>query len=75
MPGVIFAQNREVRGTVTDAATGDALVGVSVVQKGTTNGVITDINGTFSINVSADAILQFSYVGYTTLEQVAQSTV
>jgi TonB-linked SusC/RagA family outer membrane protein len=75
LPGIIFAQNREVRGTVTDATTGDALVGVSVVQKGTTNAAMTDLNGAFVIQAPADAVLQFSYVGYTTLEQVAQSTV
>jgi TonB-linked SusC/RagA family outer membrane protein len=75
IPGVIFAQNREVRGTVTDVATGDALVGVSVVQKGTTNAVITNVNGAFVINVPADAVLQFSSVGYNTAEQLAQLTV
>jgi TonB-linked SusC/RagA family outer membrane protein len=75
VPGVIFAQNREVRGTVTDAATGDVLVGVSVVQKGTTKATMTDVNGVFTINVAADAVLQFSYMGYNPVEQVAQSTV
>ncbi|MDR3134208.1 MAG: TonB-dependent receptor [Prevotellaceae bacterium] len=75
IPGVIFAQNREVRGTVTDAATGEALVGVSVVQKGTANAAMTDLSGAFVINVPADAVLQFSSVGYNTAEQVAQSTV
>ncbi|MDR1406209.1 MAG: SusC/RagA family TonB-linked outer membrane protein, partial [Prevotellaceae bacterium] len=75
IPGAIFAQTGEVRGTVTDAATGDALVGVSVVQKGTANAVVTDANGVFAINVPANAVLQFSYMGYNTAEQVAQSAV
>ncbi len=55
---------RTVSGTVKDA-NGEPLIGVNVVEKGTTNGVITDIDGNFNIYVSApDAVLQFSYVGY-----------
>lgn len=47
---------------------GDPIAGASVAQKGTTNGTITDWEGKFSLNVDVDAILQFSFVGYTTKE-------
>ena len=42
--------------------------GVNVVEKGTTNGVITDFNGQFILNVAQGKVLVFSYVGYTTQE-------
>ena len=47
----LFAQTFTVQGTVTDAKTNEALVGVSVVEKGTTNGVVTDIDGHFDFFV------------------------
>ncbi|MCD8165316.1 MAG: SusC/RagA family TonB-linked outer membrane protein [Bacteroides sp.] len=56
-----------VRGTVTDAG-GAPLIGVNVVEKGTTNGNITDLEGNFLLNVSPGAVLQFSYVGYVSQE-------
>ncbi len=55
-----------VSGTVTDADDGSPLIGVNVVEKGTTNGTITDIDGNYSLTIqSEDAILQFSFIGYT----------
>lgn len=66
-PGT-FQQNT-VRGTVKDGTTGEALIGVTVVVKGTTTGQLTDINGKFSIPVpAAQATLLFSFIGYTTQE-------
>ena len=66
-----FQQNT-VKGTVKDAATGEALIGVSVVVKGTTTGKLTDINGKFSIPIpTGQATLIFSFIGYTTQELVA----
>jgi len=62
-----FAQ-QNIRGTVTDATSGETLIGVSVLVKGTTTGTQTDVNGTFSINAPANATLTFTYVGYTTQE-------
>ena len=59
---VMLAQNK-VSGTVLDA-TGEPLIGVSVLEAGTNNGVITDFNGDFSITVKPSAKLTFSYVGY-----------
>lgn len=58
-------QQIKVTGTITDATTGEALVGVNVVVDGTTTGVSTDINGKFSLDVSnRNAVLQISYIGY-----------
>ena len=63
---LVFAQN-QVNGIVTDK-TAEPLIGVNVVEKGTTNGVITDFNGQFTLNVAQGKTLVFSYVGYTTQE-------
>ncbi|MDF1559786.1 MAG: TonB-dependent receptor [Bacteroidales bacterium] len=64
-----FSQNITVRGTVTDAATEEAMIGVNVVIKGTIRGVVTDINGQFTMSdCPPDAVLVFSYVGYEPLE-------
>ncbi|MDP4207247.1 MAG: TonB-dependent receptor [Bacteroidota bacterium] len=61
--GVMLQQ--KITGTVTDKNTGETLPGVSIIVKGTTTGVITDIQGKFTIEVSdPNAILMFSYVGY-----------
>jgi TonB-linked SusC/RagA family outer membrane protein len=63
-------QQITVTGKVTDAATGEALVGVTVLIKGTTVGTLTDINGNFSIPVSSrqPVTLQISFIGYTAQE-------
>ena len=60
-------QGKKVTGKVSDQ-TGAALPGASVVLKGTTTGVITDNDGNFSLNVSENGILQFSFVGMKSLE-------
>lgn len=56
----------EVSGTVYDE-TGAPFIGVNVVEQGTTNGTLTDINGAFSINVNEGSIIQISSVGYKTM--------
>jgi len=57
----------KVTGKVTDGATGDPLVGVSVLVEGTTNGAVTDIDGHYSINLpNNDAYVIFSFIGYNT---------
>lgn len=61
-----FAQS-QVSGLVTDKA-GEPLIGVNVVEKGTSNGVITDFNGQFTLDVAQGKTLVFSYVGFTTQE-------
>jgi TonB-linked SusC/RagA family outer membrane protein len=60
------AQKR-VTGTVTDANS-EPVIGANVVEKGTTNGNITDVDGKFSLNVSDNAVLQISYIGYVSQE-------
>ena len=59
---VMLAQNK-VSGTVLDA-TGEPLIGVSVLEAGTSNGVVTDFDGNFTLTVKQGAKLTFSYVGY-----------
>lgn len=54
---------RKVTGKVTDSR-GEAIIGVNVIEKGTTNGTITDIGGNYSIDVPSGAVLVFSYIGY-----------
>lgn len=58
----------KVYGSVTDAANGDPLTGASVIIKGTGTGVITDLDGLFSIDLDAPAILQVSFIGFKTYE-------
>ena len=61
------AQN-VVRGVITDQGNGEALPGVAVQIKGTPSGVVTDIDGKYSISASSDDILVFSFVGFKTTE-------
>ena len=66
----VFAQNRMLSGTVKDATTGEALIGVNVTGKGTTMGTVTDIDGKFTLELPKDVTaLVFSYIGYTNLEK------
>ncbi|MDR3061875.1 MAG: SusC/RagA family TonB-linked outer membrane protein, partial [Dysgonamonadaceae bacterium] len=56
----------KITGKVVDAGTGETLIGVSVVEKGTKNGMSTDSDGNFTLTVSKpDAVLEVSYLGYT----------
>ena len=61
-----------ITGTVVDAQ-GEPVIGASVVEKGTSNGVITDVDGNFVLNVSPGSTLQVSYVGYGTQDIVIGS--
>lgn len=58
----------KVSGTVTDASTGEPMAGVNIQIKGTTQGTISDINGTYSISAAGDAVLVFSFIGYQSKE-------
>jgi len=61
--GMLMAQ-QTVTGRVSDAEDGSPLPGVNILEKGTTNGTVTDIDGNYTLNVSGDAVLVFSFVGY-----------
>ncbi|MDR0939428.1 MAG: TonB-dependent receptor [Mediterranea sp.] len=61
----VYAQNKTVTGTVVDAASGEAVIGASVLVDGTTNGTITNLDGHFTLNnVPTNATLKVTYVGY-----------
>lgn len=65
----LFAQGKNVTGVVKDGESGDPLVGVSVLVKGTSKGVVTDLDGAYSIqDVSTEDVLMFSYLGYSMKE-------
>jgi TonB-dependent starch-binding outer membrane protein SusC len=74
---VAWSQSRTVTGKVTSADDGSGLPGVNVVEKGTNNGTVTDVDGNFSVNVADNATLVFSFVGYASQEVVVgtQSTI
>ena len=61
-----YAQPKLVTGTVVDGS-GLSVIGASIVEKGTQNGVITDLDGHYSINVQAGATLEVSSIGYKTV--------
>lgn len=61
-----WAQGRTVSGVITDAKTNEPLIGVSVTVDGTTLGTMTDMNGSYTLNVAGSGTLTVSYVGYTT---------
>ena len=62
------------KGVVTDAVTGEALIGANVVEKGTSNGTVTNSDGSFQLNVQDNrAILVISYIGYMTQEVTASA--
>lgn len=67
----ISAQVITVTGTVTDN-TGEPVIGASVVEKGTTNGTITDFDGNFSLSLQQNATLVLSYIGMRTQEVPVQ---
>ena len=61
----VYSQSRkQITGSVQDVQ-GNPLIGVSILETGTSNGTITDMNGTYSLNISStNATLRFSYIGY-----------
>lgn len=63
---------RMLTGTIVDES-GEPVIGANVVEKGTTNGVITDIEGHFSIPVANNSVLQISYIGYLSQEVVVKN--
>ncbi|MBP1665062.1 MAG: btuB 7, partial [Bacteroidetes bacterium] len=63
---VLMAQTLRVTGIVTDATDGAPVIGAAVKVLGTTTGVVTDFNGTYTISVASGATLEFSYIGMVT---------
>jgi TonB-linked SusC/RagA family outer membrane protein len=62
LPAIVVAQTA-VTGTVVDAA-GEMVIGANVLERGTRNGTVTDINGKFTLTVAEGAVLQVSFLGY-----------
>ncbi len=70
MVGSLYAQNINVTGVVVDNKTGEALIGATVLQKGSSNGTVTDLDGKFTFVMPTGSTLLISYVGYTSQELV-----
>ena len=66
-----FAQQITVTGVVTSSADGYGVIGAAVVEKGTTNGTVTDYDGNFVLTVNKGAVIEFSSIGYVTVEMPA----
>ena len=66
----VFAQNVSVRGTVSDASTGEGIPFASVIVRGTMTGVSSDGNGVYELSVPSNGTLEFSAVGYVTVAEV-----
>ncbi|MDD5788608.1 MAG: TonB-dependent receptor plug domain-containing protein, partial [Bacteroidales bacterium] len=64
---IMYAQQIEVSGTVVDQ-TGETIIGATIMEKGTTNGTITDFDGNFKFKVAKGAKLVVSYIGFNSLE-------
>lgn len=70
--GIGYAQQITVKGQVWDEVLNEPLIGVNVTVKGTTNGVITDMDGNFSIKAQKNQVLVFSFIGYKDVEIVVK---
>lgn len=64
---IVNQDKKKITGKVTDQ-NGEPVIGASVVEKGTTNGIMTDMDGNFALEVGDAAVLQISYIGYRTKE-------
>ncbi|WP_460539428.1 SusC/RagA family TonB-linked outer membrane protein [Echinicola sediminis] len=67
--GLVTAQTISVSGTVTDAETDEPIPGANILIKGTTKGMVTDIDGNYQISVNQDQTLVFSFIGYKSQER------
>lgn len=68
MTSPVLAQSSVVKGRITSSDEGEGLPGVSILEKGTTNGTVTDLDGNYSLSVDAGSTIVVSYIGYTTQE-------
>ena len=69
-----FAQQITVTGVVTSSTDGYGVIGAAVMEKGTSNGCVTDLDGNFTLKVEAGKILEISCIGYRTIEVAAAPT-
>lgn len=68
--GITALEAQTIKGTIVDG-NGDPIIGANIIEKGTSNGTITDFDGNYSLDLTtSDAILEFSYIGYGTVEEV-----
>lgn len=70
VPFLLAQGSVKVTGKVTDTM-GEPMIGVSILEKGTSNGVITDIDGNYTLSVGEGATIVYSYIGYVTQEKAA----
>ena len=70
----MYAQNIQIKGVVVDQAENEPLTGVNVVQKGTTNGTMTDLDGQFALSVPQGSTIAVSYIGYKPKEIVVDGS-
>jgi TonB-linked SusC/RagA family outer membrane protein len=66
-PAIARQNRKRISGSVVDAM-GEPIIGANIIEKGTTNGIITDVDGKFGIEVAPNAILVIAYIGYNTQE-------
>ena len=71
----VYGQSRTISGTVVTSSDNEPVIGASILVKGTTNGTISDVDGSFELQVSDGAILVVSYVGLKTAEVPAKNGV
>lgn len=71
MVSTVVQQTKKITGVVVDES-GFPVIGANVIEKGTTNGVITDMDGNFSLDVPDGATIEVSYIGYTTQEIIVK---
>lgn len=70
--GTLLAQNMSIEGVVVDKKSGETLIGASVIQKGTTTGTITNLDGAFTLSIPVGTTLTVSYIGYVSQEVVVR---
>lgn len=73
LPPILAQGSMRISGNIVDT-TGEPMIGVSVLEKGTTNGVITDLDGNYVLSVKEGATIVYSYIGYITQEKKATTT-
>ncbi len=65
----LMAQQRRISGTIIDSRDRSPMIGANIIEKGTSNGTVTDVNGNFSMEISSDnSVLVISSIGYRTIE-------